>query len=533
MVASSSLIPNDPSVLLTTAGMQQFKPYYTGVSDTQADFGSKNTVSIQKSFRTTDIDEVGDETHLTFFEMLGNFSFGGYQKEEAIKLAYEFITKEMNLLISYVTIFEGSAGVPKDLESKQIWESLGVEDIREEGMGDVFWGPTGSAGPCGPTTEIYCRNAQGKDVEIWNVVFNQFFYLGTREELLSGTSDKKLEPLPTFGVDTGMGLERLAMIAQTKTNIFETDLFAPLMAHGRIVADHVRASCFLIADGVRPDNKGAGYILRRLMRRVLSIINVEEFKMLIDVVVREYGDHYPELKSPIKEVVIKEAEQFGAVLEQGLKELKKFKTIDTVTAFNLFQSYGLPLDVIKDHVPGLDQKAFENEFRKHQDVSRAGIAGKFSGGLADHEPATIKLHTAHHLLLAVLQQVLGPQVKQRGSNINQERLRLDFSHPDKMTNEQKKKVEEIVNEMIKEDLQVIKREMDKVEAEKLGAEHEFGAKYGDKVSVYFIGGESNDAFSKEFCGGPHVEHTSELGHFKILKEESVAQGVRRIIAVLE
>jgi len=536
VVKSSSLLPGDPSVLLTTAGMQQFKPYYTGEADPQKDFGSKNTCSVQKSFRTSDIEEVGDERHLTFFEMLGNFSFGGYGKEEAIKLAHEFITNEMNLPIDYVTIFKGSGEVPKDEESKKIWENLGVKDVREEGMDDVFWGPTGSAGPCGPTTEIYCKNGAGEAIEVWNLVFNQFYFPGTREELLAGNSGKKLELLKQFGVDTGMGLERLAMIAQKTSNIFETDLFKPLIdllpadlpvEKKGLVADHARACTFLIADGVRPDNKGAGYILRRLLRRALAQIKATEFELLVDMVIKKYQAQYPELNSAVFEVVKVESEQFSLTLEQGLKELKKLKTIDVPAAFHLYQTYGLPFDVIKDYAPDLDQKAFEAEFKKHQEVSRQGLEKKFAGGLADHEPATIKLHTAHHLLLAALQQVLGKSVKQRGSNITGERLRIDFSFDRKLTPEELVEVEKIVNEKIKEDLPVENKKMPKVEAEKLGAQMEFGQKYGETVSVYIMG-----EFSKEFCGGPHVAHTSELGKFKIKKEEAVAAGIRRIKAVL-
>ncbi len=548
IVPSSSLTPTDPSVLLTTAGMQQFKPYYTGQADPMRDFGSKNTVSIQKSFRTSDIDEIGDDSHLTFFEMLGNFSFGGYFKQEAIKLAQEFITQELGLKISYVTVFGGGAGVEPDEESKKIWQTLGIQDVRAEGMADVFWGPTGSAGPCGPTTEIYCRNAQGQDVEIWNIVFNQFFFAGTREELLSGTSDKKLEPLSTFGVDTGMGLERLAMIAQKKANIFETDLFAKFieilpselsLKNKRIIVDNTRAVCFLISDGVTPSNKGAGYVLRRLLRRVIAY-NYDPVPLLV-LIAGNYQTFYPELnKQKILALFYDEKVKNSEALRNGLKEMEKLVAIDNQTAFKLYETYGLPFEVIKDRNPDLSREEFEKEFAKHQEISRAGLprlskAGseqKFTGGLADHESATIKLHTAHHLLLASLQQVLGKQVKQRGSNINQERLRLDFSFDRKLTEEEKKKIENLVNEKIKADLSVIRKEMDKTEAEKLGAEMEFGQKYGETVSVYFIGGEAGNFFSIEFCGGPHVTHTGELNNFKILKEEAVAQGVRRIKARL-
>jgi alanyl-tRNA synthetase len=277
IVPSSSLLPDDPSVLLTTAGMQQFKPYFTGEGDPVKDFGSKNTVSIQKCFRTSDIEEVGDERHLTFFEMLGNFSFGGYWKPEAITYAHEFITKELNLQISYVTIFKGSDVVPKDLESKEIWNSLGIQDVREEGIDDVFWGPTGNSGPCGPTTEIYCKNAEGKDIEIWNIVFNEFMCSGSREDLLAGKAN--LTSLAIKGIDTGMGLERLVMVVQGKENVFETDLFSKIIAllpadwsekKKRIFADHGRATAFLIVDGVRPSNKGAGYILRELFLNLVG-----------------------------------------------------------------------------------------------------------------------------------------------------------------------------------------------------------------------------------------------------------------------
>ena len=543
IVPSSSLIPSDPSVLLTTAGMQQFKSYYTGVADPVKDFSSKNVASVQKSFRTSDIDEVGDESHLTFFEMLGNFSFGGYGKEQAIKLAHEFITQELGLPISCVTVFSGGAGVEADLKSKKIWQTLGVTNVKEEGLADVFWGPTGASGPCGPTTEIYCKNTQGREVEIWNIVFNQFFFGGTRKELLSGLSNKKLESLSTLGVDTGMGLERLAMIVQKKTSIFETDLFQEFfeilpadlsLDKKRILADHARAVVFLIADSVRPDNKGSGYVLRRLLRRVLSRINLEHLKLMTDWVINKYGEVYPELPMVnIWEIIAHEHRQFEVTLELGFRKLAKIQKIDVSQAFKLYESHGVPFEVIKDRYSDLSRVEFEKEFERHQIVSRARVVQKFSGGLADHDPKTVKLHTAHHLLLAALQQLFGKQVKQRGSNINQERLRFDFSFNRKLTDEEKKSVENIVNEKIRTNLTVVKKEMSKTEAEKLGAEMEFGAKYGDTVSVYFIGEESGRAFSIEFCGGPHVTHTGELGIFKIIKEEAVAQGIRRLKAVLE
>jgi len=555
IVPSSSLIPeNDPTVLFTTAGMQQFKPYYLGDGDAIKDFGSLNTASVQKCMRTSDIDEVGDESHLTFFEMLGNFSFGykpgeagspkgGYGKREAISYAHEFITKELKLEISYVTVFEGSHGVPKDEESKEIWQSLGMSDIREEGIDDVFWGPTGSGGPCGPTTEIYCKSSEGKDLEVWNIVFNQFYFPSSREELLSGTSGKELKPLAKMGIDTGMGLERLAMIAQKVPTIFETDLFSSLVSSlptnlqenkKRILADHARSISFLISEGIKPGNKGSGYILRRLMRRVLAQFGIDQVKNSIDWIIEKYKPIYNELDGTlVVEVVNEEWKQFTQTLELGMKELNKIQKIDAESAFKLYESFGLPFEVIHDKFTNLSREEFDKEFAKHQEVSRSGLDQKFKGGLANTNPETVRLHTAHHLLLAALQKVLGGEVKQRGSNITEERLRIDFSFERKMTDEEKQKVEELVNQWIEADMDVLCKMMQKEEAEKIGAQMEFGAKYPDTVSVYLIQDKNGEAISKEFCGGPHVSKTSELTRFKIQKEEAVSAGVRRIKAILE
>lgn len=533
IVPSSSLVPeNDPSVLFTTAGMQQFKSYYTGIKDAQKDFGSKNTTSIQKSLRTSDIDEVGDERHLTFFEMLGNFSFGGYWKEEAIKYAHEFITKEIGLKIAYVTVFEGEVGVPADQESEQIWKNIdsGVE-VKKFGRADNFWGPTGDEGPCGPTTEIYVNG-----IEIWNIVFNEYYQ----------NPDKTLRPLEIKGIDTGMGLERLAMVSQGVDNIFQTDLFegrslrllkGPSLRAARIVADHIRSAVFLIADGVTPSNTDRGYILRRLLRRAIRYA-AGDLKPLAESVIEKYGDIYLNLKSEsskIKREIEQEESKFRETLARGLKEFER-----GADPFTLFTSYGFPLDLIKELAAEkgqpIDEEKFAEAMKRHQELSRAGAAQKFKGGLADHNPETIKLHTAHHLLLKALQMVLGSEVKQRGSNITSERLRIDFSHSAKLTDDEKRQVEEIVNQKIAEDLPVNRKEMGREEAEKLGAEREFGQKYGEVVSVYFIGDPdlaSGQVFSKEFCGGPHIARTGELGHFKIVKEEAVAAGVRRIKAVLE
>ena len=543
IVASSSLIPDDSSVLLTTAGMQQFKPYYLGKKDALEDFSSKNTASIQKCFRTSDFDEVGDETHLTFFEMMGNFSFGGYFKKEAIAFAYEFIAKELGLEISYVSIFKGFENVPKDEESRKIWQDLGVKNIREEGIKEVFWGPTGKEGPCGPATEIYCKNSNGQDVEIWNIVFNQFFFSGSREELLAGDSGKKLETLALAGVDTGLGLERLAMVIQGAPTIFETDLFNFVFSKlpatmdiraKRIFSDHLRGVAFLISDGVRPSNKEAGYSLRRLIRRLIVYekyqINVSNFfKPLIE----EYGDFYPELNLEIiGKVFNEEREKFGEILRAGLAKIKKMETIDLKAAFNLFQSFGLPYEIIKEaggeKVKDLTRADFEKEFEKHREISRAGAEKKFKGGLAGTDAMSMKYHTATHLLHQALRQILGQHAAQKGSNITPERLRFDFFHPQKLAEDEKQKVEELVNQKIKEALPVSFEEMSVKEAKEIGALGVFEQKYGEKVKVYKIGD-----FSKEICGGPHIANTKELGHFKIKKEEAVAAGVRRIKAVLE
>jgi len=527
IIPSSSLIPTDPSVLFTTAGMQQFKPYYLDQELAKKELASLNVASVQKSLRTSDIEEVGDESHLTFFEMLGNFSFGGYFKKEAIQFAYEFIRKELGLKIDYVTIFKGEENIPFDEESEKIWLAIDPKiKIIARGKADNFWGPTGEEGPCGPTTEIYVGG-----VEIWNLVFNEYYQ----------TKDKKLQKLKIPGVDTGMGLERLLTVLNNKKTVYETDLFSPLSQlldlskkEGRIVADHLKAAVFILAEGILPANQGRGYILRRLVRRLMRFSPDIYFAPLVELIIGIYKNVY-DLESK-KEKIIQELEKernkFKNTLKKGLKEFEKLETISGKDAFYLFETFGFPfeltLELAKEKGIKIDAKEFEEEFKKHQMLSRGSITGQFKGGLADHKPPTIKLHTAHHLLLAALKAILDPGIKQRGSNINQERLRLDFNFDRKLTEEEKKKIEDWVNQKIKEGWPVIRKEMLKTEAEKIGAEMEFGAKYGDIVSVYFIGD-----FSKEFCGGPHVNNTSELGKFKIIKEEAVAAGIRRIKAVLE
>ena len=571
---SSSLLPDDPSVLFTTAGMQQFKPYYTGQADAMKDFGSLNTASIQKSMRTSDIDEVGDESHLTFFEMLGNFSFGGYWKKEAIQYAHDFVTQEMGLKIDYVSVFEGlhSAEVPADEESEKIWKSIDPDiTVKRASIHDNFWGPTGSEGPCGPTTEIYVNG-----VEIWNVVFNEFFYPGSRDELLGGKSSKKLESLKIKGIDTGMGLERLAMVVQKKKNIFETDLFSPLMSFlpgelseriKRIIADHARSIVFLLSDGVRPSNKEAGYVLRRLMRRVfvythLHKLRPDTLEEMMKIVFGNYGEIYPELlknRDDTINAMWMEYEKFNKTVGLGIKELEKLEKIDAPAAFRLYESYGLPYEIIKelggDKTEKLTREAFDEEFKKHQEKSRAGAEKKFGGhgllldtgelkaGNEEELKKATRLHTATHLLHASLRNVLGPEVHQAGSDITAERLRFDFTFPRKMTPEEIKKVEGMVNEAVKKDYKVTKEEMAYEDAIKSGAMAFFKLKYPPRVNVYSVGPEpvegqnsstsSEPPFSRELCGGPHVSHSGEIGHFKIAKEEAISAGVRRIRAVVE
>jgi len=538
IIPSSSLVPeNDPSVLFTTAGMQQFKSYYTHPEDADKDFGSRNVATVQKCIRTVDIDEVGDDTHLTFFEMLGNFSFGGYGRRKAITYAYEFITKELGLLISYVTVYKGEGVVPKDEESKKIWQELDKNlEVREDGS-DVFWGPTGDSGPCGPTTEVYCKNANGEDVEIWNIVFNEYFCNGSRAELDEGKAE--LKKLPVLGIDTGMGLERLVATVQGKRNVYETDLFEnENTREERIVADHVKAALFIISDGAVPSNIGRGYVVRRLIRRAVRF-SQEPIKSKIEKIKNTYSNTYT---LDDKGEIEREEQKFRETLNKGMKEFEK-----GTDPFILFTTYGFPIELTqelaKEKGIKIDMDDFNKKMAEHQKISQTAAAGMFKGGLVNHEEKTVKLHTAHHLLLAALQNIVDKNIKQRGSNINEERLRMDFLCDHKLTEEEKKKVEDWVNEKIKQGLNVVRKEIPLEEAKKLGAEMEFGAKYPDVVSVYFIEDKDGKVISKEFCGGPHVKNTAELypssraesrdsGPFKIKKEESVAQGIRRIKAVL-
>jgi alanyl-tRNA synthetase len=558
VVTSSSLLPDDPSVLLTTAGMQQFKPYYIGKADPMRDFGSKNTASIQKCFRTSDIDEVGDNTHLTFFEMLGNFSFGGNFKKETIHFAYDFLVNELGIDRErmHVTIFAGDDFVPEDKESFRIWhEEIGIpkEKIKKHGRADNFWGPTGNEGPCGPTTEIYVDG-----VEIWNLVFNEYYQ----------NPDKSLRKLETPGVDTGMGFERFAAVLQGVGNVFEADLLKPLVdmveeAKGgledrvvRVLADHLRASIFLIADGVRPSNKEAGYILRRLLRRVMVYgikydIHADLFVLASAVIKNMFGDVYPEVArtKEIVDVWMEEKTKFEKAIALGIKEVEKYETITAKDAFMIYETFGLPFELLQELVPAklknLKKEDMDAEFKKHQEISRAGQEKKFGGhGLilntgelkaANQEELekVTRLHTATHLVQAALRKVLGNEVHQMGSDITAERARFDFSFPRKLTDEEVKQVEDLVNEVVEKDLPMAYVELPIEEAKKTGALYFFKEKYADKVKVYYAGHDLETAFSKEFCGGPHVTNTLKVGKVKIAKQEAVGAGVRRIRATVE
>jgi len=557
VVPSSSLVPSgDESVLLTTAGMQQFKPYLMGEADALVDFGNTRLTSIQKCFRTSDIDAVGDEHHHTFFEMLGNFSIGdpkdsdgvgaGYFKEEAIPLAWNFLTGELGLDPKriHVSIFAGGEGIPKDWEAKKIWEreAPGIK-IQQYGKEDNFWGPPAVAGPCGPCSEIIYTLSSGLETELWNLVFMEYF----KDE-----AGKYLK-LKQKNIDTGMGLERLALILQEKANVFETDLFAPIVEEIkkiaavdgkgdprslRIIADHIRGAVFLIADGVQPLNVGRGYVLRRILRRAIlhgRLLDISGYFLLEPAkkVIKLYGEVYPELDKKEKEIlaVVEEEEQkFGKTLNQGLKQLEKMgKKID---AFVLYDTYGFPLDLTKEIVQtrGLvvDEKEFEKKLEEQRE--RARSAQKEAKAASDAEIAP--QHTAAHLLNAALRTVLGPQVHQAGQHLEAGRFRHDFTFGRKLTEKELKRAEALVNKKIKEDLPVVKAEASLEEAKKLGAEAVFTEKYQglEKVTLYHVGDDPKSAFSKELCAGPHVAQTGELGRFEIIKEEAAGAGIRRIYA---
>ena len=567
-IASASLLPeNDPTVLFTTAGMHPLVPYLLGEKHPRG----KRLTGIQKCVRTDDIDEVGDDTHLTFFEMMGNWSLGDYFKQESISMSFDFLTNYLHIPAERlaVTVFEGDDTVPVDLEAEQIWRSMGLtsEQIFHYGREDNWWGPAGQTGPCGPDTEIFYDMGKpkcgpecgpsckcGKYVEIWNNVFMQF-----KKE-----ADGSFSELKQKNVDTGMGLERVLTIFNGKTNVYETELFLPIMQRlgeilesqgksmperdRRIICEHIRAVTFILGDPKKicPSNTEQGYILRRFIRRVIRLfkkadVDVNYLCDLSEVIINQYQSVYPELgenRQFILEQLQNEYNLFSKTLDDGLKKAGRY--LDQVgedgvlsgeLAFKLYDTYGFPVEftaeLTEERGYRVDMEGFRQKFEEHQNKSRQGAAGKFAGGLADHSEQTARLHTATHLLNGALRKVLGEEVFQRGSNITAERLRFDFSFGRKLTKEELEQVEAIVNEAIEKKLDVILEEMTPEEAYQAGAVGVFSDKYGDRVKVYTIPG-----YSKEICGGPHAKNTGELISFKIVKEEASSAGVRRIKGVI-
>ncbi len=577
VISGKSLIPeNDPTVLFNTAGMQPLVPYLLGEKHP---LGTR-LVDVQKCVRTGDIEEVGDPSHLTFFEMLGNWSLGDYFKKDAIAWSYEFLTSKQWLGIDpnklWVTVFAGEPGIPRDEDSADIWKSLGIPASRISYLPrkDNWWGPAGQTGPCGPDSEMFydtgrvcskgdaCEGPScgcGKWLEIWNDVFMQY----------NKTVDGQYVLLPKPNVDTGMGVERTSTVLQGKKSVYETELFTPIIAavekaagyvygtdpikdtNVRIICDHIKTSCFILGDdlGVTPSNVGQGYVLRRLIRRAVRCgrklgVTTTFLKIPAAAVLEIYRGVYDEVvgRAPfIFDELTHEEERFLKTLEHGEKEFEKMlpgllknpaKEVSGRLAFKLYDTFGFPIEITTElaaeHGMTVDVKGFDEAFAKHQELSKAGADKTFKGGLADHSEMTTALHTATHLMHKALQIVLGPHARQKGSNITPERLRFDFSHDAKMTPEQIAEVEKIVNEQIARDLPVTMSMMKLDEAKAQGAMALFGEKYEDVVKVYRIGD-----FSLEVCGGPHVEHTKTLGRFKIQKEEASSAGVRRIRAVLE
>ncbi len=580
IIPGAPLVPeNDPTVLFTTAGMHPLVPYLMGEKHP----AGKRLTDVQRCVRTGDIDEVGDASHLTMFEMLGNWSLGDYFKEEAIAMSFEFLTKILGIPVEMlaVTCFEGDADAPRDEESATFWKKMGIPEERIGFLPKAknWWGPAGQIGPCGPDTEMFFWVGEGKPkgnpathdaewLEIWNDVFMQY----------NKKEDGTFEPLAQQNVDTGMGLERVAKVLQNVGSVYETDRLEPIMRavsgkrlarstssgqavssgsdtrHERIITDHIKAATFMIADGVKPSNVDQGYVLRRLIRRAIR----SAMQLGIDVsgtfcssiaseVVHQYGHVYAHVKikeEEIQETLQKEEQQFGRTLKEGMKHFEKVTeqmtgTMDGLTAFHLYDTYGFPIEltkeVAKERNLKIDENGFHKAFEEHQNKSRAGAEQKFKGGLADHSAETTKLHTATHLLNAALRKVLGDHVQQKGSNITAERLRFDFNHPDKMTPEQIKQVEDLVNDAIKADLPVSYHLTTVDGAKNENAIGVFDDRYGSEVKVYVMGPSTSSGgqpFSKEICGGPHVARTSMLGSFKIQKEESSSAGVRRIKATV-
>jgi len=567
VIANASLIPeNDPTALFISAGMHPLVPYLLG----QPHPSGTKLVNVQKCLRTSDIDEVGDNFHLSFFEMLGNWSLGDYFKAESIPWSYEFLTSKEWLNINKdklsVTIFAGDENAPRDNESANIWKELGVPEERIYYLPkeDNWWGPAGSTGPCGPDTEIFydtgiepcgseCKPGCGcgKYNEIWNNVFMEY----------NKTPDGRYELLKQRNVDTGMGVERTISVLQGKKNVYETEIFVPLLDRikelaeieeildeqvksVRVIMDHTRAATFLLADGVVPRNLEQGYVLRRIIRGAIrhgKMMDIEEefLSELAQTIIGMYAEDNPHLKSSedfILTELKKEYKKFNNTLAKGLRRFNRISKnkneINGKDAFLLYQSFGFPIEItrelgIENHIP-VDVDGFDEEFQKHQKVSRASADKKFGSGLADSQKETVKLHTATHLLNEALRVVLSKDIVQRGSNITHKRLRFDFNFDRKLTEQEKKAVEAVVNDQISKAIPVERIETTMDEAKKMEIQAMFDDKYGDKVTVYSIGD-----FSTELCSGPHVDNTGELGHFRIVKEQGISAGVRRIRAVLE
>ena len=542
-IPNVSLIPeNDPTVLFTTAGMHPLIPFLLGQKHPQG----KRLVNVQKCIRTGDIDEVGDTTHHTFFEMLGNWSLGDYWKEEAIKYSFEFLTKVLKIpkeKIS-VTCFEGDKklNISKDTETAKLWENVGIKksNIKFLGKKDNWWGPAGKTGPCGPDTEMFVDN-----VEIWNNVLMQYY----KNEKGNYKEAKQKN------IDTGMGVERTLAIINNQKDPYLTEVWKPIIKQieklskksykgnereMRIIADHIKATCFIMNEGITPSNTEQGYVLRRLIRRAVrygNLLEIKNFTKKIADPIFEIYDNYKFDKKRSLEELEKEENKFNLTLEKGLNKFKKFtknkKEISGKESFLLFQSFGFPIEMIQEESKKakikFSIKDFEQEQKKHQETSRTATKGRFKSGLADESVETTKLHTTTHLLLSALKKVLkNKEICQKGSNINSERLRLDFSFSRKLTEEEIKKVEYLINEQIQKEIPVTKQEMNLEQAKKQGAEGAFKHKYKGKISVYSI-----ENFSKEICTGPHVKNTKEIGKFKIIKQESCGAEIRRIKATVE
>ncbi len=560
-IPSAPVVPeNDPSVLFNTAGMQPLIPYLMGQPHP---YGTR-LVDYQKCIRTNDLDSIGDKTHHTFFEMLGNWSLGDYFKEESIKYSFEFLTKVLNIPINKlaVTVFKGEDGIPKDTESASIWQSLGINKIAYLGKEDNFW-IAGESGPCGPDTEIFYfrSNDEVQDifdpnddrwVEIWNNVFMQYY-----------KDNNGITELPKKNVDTGMGYERVTAILEGVNDNYLSSVWIDIIKKIeslskysyeenpesiRIIADHIRTAVFILGDeaGIKPSNTDQGYILRRLIRRAIRHAKKLEIEsndweiVIANMIIDKYKKYYSELeknKDIILDELTKEKNKFNRTLEKGLREFEKIitnvdKVLNKDLAFKLYDTYGFPIELTeelaKEKNIEVDIEGFKEKFKAHQELSRTASSGKFKGGLAGDSDKEIKYHTATHLLNAALKQVVDKNVHQKGSNITAERMRFDFSCDHKLSEEEKQKVEELVNIWINDKIDVTVKEMSKEDAIKSGAECMFIEKYPDIVTVYSIGD-----ISKELCGGPHVKNTGELGKFKITKEEASSAGVRRIKAILE